>query len=338
MAEVCRYTFHVNSNKRSSGTATDMTLNFTNTLTLKAADSSFHIDVHAVNIPFSFYQLSADINTLSINITDETGFAWDTTVTLPIGNYTSITVLTALSSALITACQNPIGGTAFTPTLTFTYSSSTGKSTYVMASGALSQIRLDFNLDQNLGNFFGFITQQILSPSQSLLSNQVCVANPVNYLLVRSGNMQQTFNREYIVETDTFSDILYRVPVNQSTNTWLSGLIDTESIEVSNDNITNINLYLTTNLTYTPVDLQGVNWSISFSIIELLKPKFVPITTKLLSNLPVPLPQPEEDVTALEADLENARRRLDRYQSKLRRKVDVRDNTVDEKTSEEVRV
>jgi hypothetical protein len=150
--------------------------------------------------------------------------------------------------------------------------------------------------------------------------------------------MQQTFNREYIVETDTFSDILYRVPVNQSTNTWLSGLIDTEPIEVSNDNITNINLYLTTNLTYSPVDLQGVNWSISFSIIELLKPQFVSITTKLLANLPVPLPQPEEDVGKLEADLENARKRLERYQSKLRRRVDVRDNTMDEKTSEEVRV
>jgi hypothetical protein len=90
----------------------------------------------------------------------------------------------------------------------------------------------------------------------------------VNYLLIRSGNLIQSQDREFSIESDVFSDILYRIPVGTSQNTWLQHLADTDPVMIANDKITSINLYLTTNLTYTPIDLQGVNWAISFSIIE----------------------------------------------------------------------
>ena len=50
MSEVARYTFHVNSDKRSAGTSTDMTLNMKNTILLKAVNSKFYIDVHSVDM------------------------------------------------------------------------------------------------------------------------------------------------------------------------------------------------------------------------------------------------------------------------------------------------
>ena len=174
----------------------------------------------------------------------------------------------------------------------------------------------------NLGTFFGFDTNRTISSVLAVTSTKICVANPVNYLLVRSGNLQQAWNREFIVETDTFSDILYRVPVGTGQNTWLQHLSNTDPVEISNNNINSINIYLTTNLTYTPIDLQGITWAISFSIIEKKRPTFVSLTTKLLANLPQPQPQETstEEIAKLEAEYQKNLDRLEKYKKRLEAK------------------
>jgi hypothetical protein len=183
---------------------------------------------------------------------------------------------------------------------------------------------MNFASNLNLGTFFGFDTNRTISSALSVTSSNICVANPVNYLLIRSGNLQQRWNREFIVESDTFSDILYRVPVGTGQNTWLQHLADTDPVEISNDNISSINIYLTTNLTYSPIDLQGISWAISFSIIEKTKPTFIPVTSKLLANLPSPDQppvQPQEDVAKLEEDLQKNMSRLELYKKRLEEKL-----------------
>lgn len=189
-----------------------------------------------------------------------------------------------------------------------------------MTSPANASIQMNFASNLNLGTFFGFDTNRTISSVLSVTSSKICVANPVNYLLIRSGNLQQMWNREFIVETDTFSDILYRIPVGTGQNTWLQHLADTDPVEISNNNINTINIYLTTNLTYTPIDLQGITWAISFSIIERKKPTFVSVTTKLLANLPTP-EQPQEDVTKLEEEYQKNLSRLERYKKRLEEKL-----------------
>jgi hypothetical protein len=179
---------------------------------------------------------------------------------------------------------------------------------------------MNFGSNLNLGTFFGFDANKTISSALAVTSTKICVANPVNYLLIRSGNLQQMWNREFIVETDTFSDILYRIPVGTGQNTWLQHLVDTDPVEISNNNISTINIYLTTNLTYTPIDLQGITWAISFSIIEKKKPTFVSVTTKLLANLPTPEP-PQEDVTKLEEEYQKNLSRLERYKKRLEEKL-----------------
>jgi hypothetical protein len=155
-------------------------------------------------------------------------------------------------------------------------------------------------------------------------STNTCVANPVNYLLIRSGNLIQSNNREYIIEADVFSDILYRVPVGTSQNTWLQHLADTDPVKIANDKITSINLYLTTNLTYTPIDLQGVNWAISFSIIEMENVPYKPLTDLLVSNLPPPPDtiQPQanmtkEEVAKLEKEYNDNLTKIEEYKTRL---------------------
>jgi hypothetical protein len=323
--EIRRYTFHVNSDKRSAGTNTDMILTVKDTISLKAIDSVFYIDVHSANVPFSFYQLSTDINTLQCVFTDTSGIPKTANIVMTSGNYTTISVLDELSSRLIAMAQVSSGAyVGFTPVLSFTYSTTTSKSTLVMTSPANASIQMNFGSNLNLGTFFGFDTNRTISSVLAVTSTNICVANPVNYLLIRSGNLQQKWNREFIVETDTFSDVLYRIPVGTGQNTWLQHLADTDPVEISNDNISSINIYLTTNLTYNPIDLQGISWAISFSIIEKIKPTFIPITSKLLANLPSPDQppvQPQEDVAKLEEDLQKNMSRLELYKKRLEEKL-----------------
>lgn len=291
------------------------------TISLKAIDSVFYIDVHSANIPFSFYQLSTDIQTLQCVFTDAFGTPKTANIVMTAGNYTTISVLDELSARLIAMAQISSGAyVGFTPVLAFTYSTTTSKSTLVMTSPANASIQMNFGSNLNLGTFFGFDTNKTISSALAVTSTKICVANPVNYLLIRSGNLQQMWNREFIVETDTFSDILYRIPVGTGVNTWLQHLADTDPVEISNNNISTINIYLTTNLTYTPIDLQGISWAISFSIIEKKKPTFVSVTTKLLSNLPTP-EAPQEDVTKLEEEYQKNLSRLERYKKRLEEKL-----------------
>jgi len=324
MTEVARYTFHVNSDKRSSGASTDMTLNMKNTICLKAASSKFYIDVHSANIPFSFYQLSSEINTLPCVFTDPTGQAKNASIVLTVGNYTTISVLAELASKLIAMAEITSGAyTGFTPVLNFTYSTTTAKSTFIMTGPANASIQMNFASNTILGIFFGFDTNRTISSVLTQTSTKVAVANPVNYLLIRSGNMIQSNNREYIIETDVFSDILYRVPVGTSQNTWLQHLADTDPVEIANDKITSINLYLTTNLTYNPIDLQGVTWAISFSIIEKVNEPYVNITSQLLSNLPPPQEKPNmtsEEVLKLEKEYQDNLDKIEEYKKRLESK------------------
>lgn len=329
MSEIARYSFHINSNKRSSGTNTDINLVMKNTISLKSTNSSFYIDFHSANIPFSFYQLSSDINNLQCVFTDTLGNTKTVNVTLQVGNYSTVSVLTELSSKLISTAQvASVGYTPFIPVLNFSYSTTTAKSTYIMTSPANASIQMNFSTNEILGTFFGFTTNKLISPILSVISSNTCVANPVNYLLIRSGNLIQSNNREYIIETDVFSDILYRVPVGTSQNTWLQHLADTDPVMIANDKITSINIYLTTNLTYTPIDLQGVNWAFSFSIIEKENVPYKPVTDLLLTNLPPPpvTNPPEtnttpEEIKKLEKEYEDNLIKIDEYKKRLESRI-----------------
>lgn len=318
--EICRYTFHINSDKRSSGTNTDMVIAVKDTIVKKSLNSTLHIQVHNVNIPFSFYQLSSDIATLSCEFTDASGNLKTANITLTPGNYTTVSVLTELSTKLIAMAQISSGPyVGFTPTLNFTYSTTTSKSIFAYTAPINTSIKMKFASNTNLGIFFGLSADTTISTALTATSTKVSVANPVNYLLVRSGNLPQTYNKEFIVETDVFSDIIYRVPVGTSQNTWIQQYYSSEPIQIAPDLITSLNIYLTTNLTYNPIDLQGLNWAISFSIIEYENTEYVSITKQLLSNLP-PLPPPpplEEDPAQLEKDFQDNLKKLQEYKNRL---------------------
>ena len=267
MIPVATYQFHVKSSKRSSGAETDLNIKMNQILSLKSAKGVFRVKVQVTTIPFSFYQLSSDINTLQVELTN--GGSKTVTLTLNPGNYTTSSVLNLLKDQIVATASLSSGGfIGYSANLAFTYSSATGRST-LSTSDVGPSIVLRFDLNQALGRFFGFETSRTISSVSTPVSTKIAVANPVAMLYIRSGNLQQIYNREYIVESDVYSDIFYTIPIATNTNTYIQTSHEGDEIYIANNDISEINWYLTTNLSYAPIDLQGLDWSFVFTIDEI---------------------------------------------------------------------
>ena len=314
MISIARYQYHIRSSKRSSGTNTDLNIKLSQLLNLRSANGFFRVRVEGATIPFSFYQLSSDINTLQVQLTNSG--TKTVQISFPPGNYTTSSVLNLLKDQIVATAAISSGGyIGFAATIAATYSSTTGKDTMTLAEVG-PVIVLRFDLNQDLGRFFGFETSQSLSSATPITSTKIAVANPVYQLYIRSGNLQQLSNREYIVEQDTFSDIYYTIPITTNQNTYIQTSHEGDEIWIANDSISEMNWYLTTNLSYSPIDLQGLDWSFVFVIDEIERPDYKPRVAAITTLLQPPPPTPI-DVDALTRQKEELLAKLAVYKNKL---------------------
>jgi len=318
------YTFHVNSSQRSTGSNTNLNLNFSQVINLLARGGQFQIIFNSVQIPFTFYQVNSTNSLNVINCTFQNGSnGWTTNITLTQGNYTPYTLLTELSTQLTIAAQSP-SHFPFTPVFVFTYNPNTGYMSFGLTGPASCAISLNFQSSPNplTAGFFGINT---ITPTQVGMSaigpvvgssTQPCVLNPVNYLLVRS-SLKQFRNREFIVLKDDVSDIVYKVPITTSQSTWVNFFQASEPIYIVDNSIQTINFYLTDNLSYTPINLQLIPWSFSFTIREVLRPDYEARTAFLpLSVKPDALTVDEEREKLLQ-EKERQLQKLVLYRKKL---------------------
>lgn len=316
MNSIARYQYHIRSSKRSSGTNTDLNIKLSQLLNLRSANGLFRVKIEAATIPFSFYQLSSDINTLQVELTN--GGTKTVQISLTPGNYTTSSILNLLKDQIVATAAISSGGyIGFAATIAATYSSTTGKDTITLAEVG-PVIVLRFDLNQDLGRFFGFETSQSLSSATPITSTKIAVANPVYQLYIRSGNLQQLSNREFIVEEDTFSDIYYTIPITTNQNTYIQTNHEGDEIWIANDSISEMNWYLTTNLSYTPIDLQGLDWSFVFVIDEVERPDYKPRVAAITTLLQAPPPTPI-DVEALTRQKQELLSKLAVYKNKLSR-------------------
>ena len=323
--EIMRYSFYIDSNKRSSGTNTDINLNLSQPITRMGADSQYLVTVSSVSIPFSFYQLSSteNLNILPVTLRNALDAGPRTTsITLQQGNYTPYTLITELNSKLTTACQQAgIGGfTPFTPVFATVYNPTTGFIAFSVTGPVGCEISLLFttsSVTQQLGGFFGVNGNDIvMTPSTTPSSTKPCVLNPVNYLYLRS-SLKQFRNREWVVKPDDVSDILHRIPISTTQGTWVQYDVPSEPVYIIDNSIDSINFYLTTNLTYEAINLQGVDWSFAFTISEVARPKYTPITQQIVYNSFGPTTNPTAELADLEAQKAKELERLKRYRDKL---------------------
>lgn len=344
MATVATYTFYVSSDKRQSGTNTDMNIQLSQIISRQARNSHFRATVHGTTIPFSFYQLSNDIKSLTVFI-QQGANSFGAVLNMTVGNYSTVSVLEELSAKLTAICEgNILPCTSFTPVFNFVYNTTTSKSTLAMLSTVpntppanTTVISLLFGSNLSLGLFFGFTANAVFSIGSSATGSKPAVANPVNYLLLRSPSLRQYKNREWIVEQDVFSDILYHIPVQTNVNTYINWYGDSHPVSLVNDTISNMNFYLTTNLSYTPIDLQDLSWSFRMTISEVLQPTYESLYSSAFVNQPFANAPIETDATTdekatLEAEKADVMKRLERYRRKLEmKKIDDSRNLVETK-------
>ena len=330
MATVATYTFYISSDQRQSGTNTDMNIQMSQIITRQARNSQFQATVHGTSIPFSFYQLSNDIKTLSVVIRQDTN-VFTTTLNMTVGNYSTVSVLNELATELTTICTGTISPcVSFTPTFNFVYNTTTSKSTLTLLSvlpntspANTTQITLGFGTNLSLGLFFGFTSSPTFFIGQSATGSNPAVANPVSYLLLRSPSLRQYKNREWVVEKDVFSDILYHIPVQTNVNTYINWYGDSHPVVLVNDTISSLNFYLTTNLSYTPIDLQNLSWSFRMTISEVLQPNYESLYStafinQRFANAPIETDATSEEKAQLEAKKQDTLRRIERYKDKLK--------------------
>jgi len=329
MATIAQYTFYVSSDKRQSGTNTDMNIQMSQIITRQARNSYFQATVHGVTVPFSFYQLSSDIQALTVTITQGANI-FVTTLNMTVGNYSTETVLVELATKLTAICVGPIGAcTSFTPTFNFVYNTTTSKSTLALLSTVpstspanTSAITLGFGSNLSLGLFFGFTSSPTFSIGLSATGSKPAVANPVSYLLLRSPSLRQYKNREWVVEQDVFSDILYHIPVQTNANTYINWYGDAHPVSLVNDTISSLNFYLTTNLSYTAINLQDLSWSFRMTIEEVLQPNYESLySTAFVNqnfvNAPTETDATENEKAQLEVERQDVLKRIERYKKKL---------------------
>jgi hypothetical protein len=249
------------------------------------------VSVLGATVPFSFYQLYSGINTLQVIFVDDFGNGKTSTITLTPGNYTAITVLDQLKTKLIAEAQISVGMyIGYTPTITFTYDSGTSLDTFAMTSpGGFASINMSFSTNLILGRFFGCNNNKFITSFVKATSDKPVVTNPVNKLFIRSSTLKQLGNREYVVEKNTYSDILYTIYINTGQNTWIQSNIESNPVFITNESLSNINFYLTSNLDYLPVDLEGLNWEFQFKITEVSKVAYTPrqLAINLLESIPL---------------------------------------------------
>lgn len=321
MSIVQKYTYRMNSEhgtQLTPGRTTNTLFPLSQTVSLLSIGGMFQLRLHGITIPFSFYQLSSDINSLSCVFTDALGNSKTSTISLTPGNYTCASALVELQAKLFAEGSISSGsyiGTIFV--FSFSYNSSTGKSTITLSNPAPVSIQLRFSTNTNLGLFFGFTADTTVSLATPRTSTQYAVANPVSYLLLRCSSLKQFHNREFIVNTDYFSDVVYRIPITTNQGTWIQYTIPSEPVFVVNNDITSFVFYLTTNLTTTPIDLQSLYYSFQFTIEEVLPPAYESLVAAKFINRPAGYLVGDQELEALIQQRDAELERLKIYQRKL---------------------
>lgn len=323
---VMAYDFHVNSSQRQTGINTDFTISTNQVINLLSKRGQFQIIFNSAQIPFTFYQLNS---TDSLNIITCTfknavdASAWTSTIALPEGNYTPYTLGAITANALQNAALNPPPGyTPFGSTYTLDYDVSTGYLSFQITGvspGTIVTLKFSTSPNKNTAGFFGINTvtptDVVMTYNTAPTSTQPCVLNPINYLLIR-GTFKQFRNREWITVADDVSDILYKVPIQGNQSTWINYYEPSDAVYIVDSVIQTMNFYLTTNLSYSPINLQKIPWGFSFSIREVLRPDYVALNDNHILYTPITTNTAEELKQLLDEKKKNLDK-LEMYKKKL---------------------
>gem|GEM_PF-1213827 len=289
----------INSSMRVIGNSDDFVISLRQPLTLTNQSNFFRVSVGRSVIPHTIKQINDTNHTLNVSVIRGVT-SWNGSIDLTNGNYNIITILNELKVKLNTAIFSSLG---INLTFVFTYlKTQSGCQLRVSGSdGIATSITLKFADNVKLGRFFGYSNNAVFSynntnVSTDSFSNIAVNVNPINYILIRSNSLIQRESYESIVEKDTYSDILAKIPVNVSPGSFIFSDLNGSSVDLENKIIDQIALYLSDNLSYT-LNLNGLDWSTHLifeeigtkaddNLLHMIEPKILPsVDHKLIDEL-----------------------------------------------------
>lgn len=232
----------------------------------------FRVRVNTAEIPFSFSQVNSSNNSFSVFFGTSVGAANNLgTVVVPAGNYDILT-LTGVLDKSINALIAASGSSA---TLVTTFDQSTGKCSFKFTSSGASlflyfgtTILLNMiGFDQTINGAYITLPGSAAGTTTNSVKNvNVC---PTTCIYISSRSFTQARNYEALTNGMDITDVIGKIQLTTLPQTYLMYLNYTgEFVEVNNKSITEINLYLSTNLVDS-LAMSDMRWSIHLVIEEI---------------------------------------------------------------------
>ena len=297
-----KYHLYLESTQRTSGTNENAVYRLSRPIFKSNPFNHFDIAVVQSNIPYSFFNITNQNGAYSsMQWYVARGVSYPSTiyivgspsaprtVTVPNGNYTILSLITAIQSGIIGDLTSNFP-TFPTPTFTWTYNRDTltvnfvltgtdgTPTTYYFMPSSVAHGGLAYNMGITSLLSFGYDSSNVSQPTNIINNVKTSGANgqsainvaPITSILIRSSTLQQNKSYEFIAITDDISDILVRVPILTVGTTFLQYVNEGNiSNQIKNEFIDEVNLYLTDNRSYNPISLAGLSWMCVLEIKEI---------------------------------------------------------------------
>lgn len=312
------YNLFLSSTKRTSGDSTSFQTALYRPLGLTSPNNWFTVRVGSAEIPYVFTLINPLNSAVDFTLV-RNSITYNGSLTLTSGNYNILTLLTELKNRLGSAI-NTLSGWNPTTLFSFTYDRSSGRATFsVIGTDSIATTITISNNSPVVLKCLGFTTSFSFSYSSPTVRLDATSTQNVNVsqntaVYVRSDSLLQSSNIENIVVDNEVSNILAKIQINASPQSYIlwTNPVDLET-KINNRVIDTISLYLGSSTAYV-LDLGNLDWSVRLTIKEWTRDH----TQQDLAVNMIPQTQvPPEGLQNLFEEREKAVQRLKKLRSKL---------------------
>ena len=271
MTTVATYNLFLNSQNRTTGTSSDYVLSLFKPIILTSPNNYFTVRIGSVELPYAFPLITNENNTVDFTFVRQS-VTTTSTITIDNGNYNILNLLDLIANKLQAQIYTL---TNYLIKFNFTYERITGKATFAFGETS-SGISLSVTIQNNSPVFMtciGFVNAFTFTYNSPSVSSPATSTQNVNVtqntaVYIRSDALAQTTNYENIVAKSNISNILGKVQLSSTPQSYILWTNPNDlEIEINNRVIDTMDIYLGTSTSYT-LDLGNLNWSMRMTIHE----------------------------------------------------------------------
>lgn len=266
------YNLFLSSTKRTAGDSNAFETALYRPLGLTSPNNWFTVRVGSAEIPYVFTLINPSNSTIDFTLI-RNSITYNGSLTLTSGNYNILTLLTELKTRL-GAAVTALSGWDPTTLFSFTYDRSSGKATLsILGTDSIATTITISNNSPVFLRCLGFITSFSFSYSTPTVRVNATSSQNVNVsqntaVYIRSDSLLQSTNIENIVVDNEVSNILAKIQINSSPQSYIlwTNPIDLET-KINNRVIDTLSLYLGSSTAYK-LDLGNLDWSLRLTVKE----------------------------------------------------------------------